>query len=92
MNMELHKALEGEDDLGVVIRSHIIVENYLNQLIESCMANLETFRDLNVDFHQKVKLSIGLGLNKRFERFGAFLGQCLNLDLHYTTCRNGVDI
>jgi predicted metal-dependent phosphoesterase TrpH len=27
-----------------------------------------------------------------FDETGAFLGQCLNLDLHYTTGRNGVDI
>ena len=78
MNRELKNALEGEDDLGVVIRSHIIIENYLNQLIESCMENPEAIRDLNVDFHQKVKLSIGLGLNPRFERFLNSLGTLRN--------------
>ena len=59
--------LQGEDDLGVVVRSHIVVEQYLNHLIETVMANPECYQSIKIDFHDKVKLAISLGLNPRFQ-------------------------
>ncbi|EGG92874.1 hypothetical protein IMCC1989_2337 [gamma proteobacterium IMCC1989] len=40
----LFDALEGEDDLGVVIRSHVIIEQYLNQLISSLVISNKHFK------------------------------------------------
>jgi hypothetical protein len=78
MNDNLKTALEGEDDLGVVIRSHIIVEQYLNQLIESMMVDISSYRSVEIDYHSKVKLAVALGLNKRFAPFLNSLGTLRN--------------
>ena len=62
------EVLEGEDDLGIVVRSHIIVEQYLNTLIESFVVSVKHFKKIKLDFHATVKLAIALGLNPRFEK------------------------
>ncbi len=64
---DLITVLKGGDDLGVVIRSHIIVEQYLNALIESLLRSPEHFRKIKLDYNGTVKLAISLGLNPRFE-------------------------
>ena len=53
----LYDAIKGEDDLGVVIRSHIIVEKSLNLFVESLTSDEET-----------VKLAVALGLTERFKK------------------------
>ena len=63
----LIEILEGEDDLGVVIRSHIVVEQYLNHLIESMMVSPKHYQNIKIDYSDKVRLAISLGLNPRFE-------------------------
>ena len=53
----LINAFKGNDDLGVVIRSHIIIEQYLNDIIESVLAKPEIYRkNINLDYHVKVKV------------------------------------
>ena len=47
--LELMEILQGEDDLGVVVRSHIVVEQYLNHLIETVMANPECYQSIKID-------------------------------------------
>lgn len=64
---ELIEVLQGEDDLGLIVRSHIVVEQYLNHLIESVMANPKCYQSIKIDFHDKVKLAVSLGLNPRFQ-------------------------
>ncbi|WP_298771421.1 hypothetical protein [uncultured Shewanella sp.] len=61
-------ALQGEDDLGVVVRSHIVVELYLNSLIELSMISIKHFKKIKLDYHDTVKLAVALGLNQRFEQ------------------------
>jgi hypothetical protein len=63
----LYEALQGEDDLGVVVRSHIIIEQRLNSFVEALLVSSEHFSKMKLDFHQTVKLAVALGLNKRFE-------------------------
>ncbi len=82
MNEHLKAALEGEDDLGVVIRSHIVVEQYINKRIESSMTDVDSYRSAKIDYHSKVKLAVGLGLNPRFERFLNCLGTLRNEFAH----------
>ncbi|MDO6785463.1 hypothetical protein Q4583_15185 [Neptunomonas phycophila] len=68
-----------EDDLGVVIRSHIIIEQYLNEIIESVLLHPEKYRkEINLDYHVKVKFVIALGLDKRFESILNVLGTLRN--------------
>jgi len=78
MKKELLSSVTGKDDLGVVIRSHIVIESYLNQLIESHMVNVDHFKKLHLKFHDLVKLAIALGLNPRFESFLNSLGTLRN--------------
>ncbi|NOH26342.1 hypothetical protein [Vibrio europaeus] len=66
MNEDLQIALNSEDDLGKVIRSHVVIENYLNQLVESRMVDPESFRKMNLEYSKLVLLAISLGLNPRF--------------------------
>lgn len=64
----LYDAIKGEDDLGVVIRSHIIVEKSLNLFVESLTSDKEEFRKLNLGFEETVKLAVALGLTERFKK------------------------
>lgn len=60
-------AFRGNDDLGAVIRSHIVIEQYLNDIIESVLSKPDIYRKhINFDYHIKVKLVIAIGLDQRF--------------------------
>ena len=75
----LINAFKGNDDLGVVIRSHIIIEQYLNDIIESVLAKPEIYRkNINLDYHVKVKVVTAIGLHKRFESALNALGKLRN--------------
>jgi len=74
----LIEVLQGEDDLGVVVRSHIVVEQYLNTLIESEMVSTEHYQKIKLDYHDTVKLAVALGLNPRFEKALNALGTLRN--------------
>ena len=72
-------AFKGKDDLGVVIRSHIIVEQYLNDIIESVLLCPEKYRkEINLDYFDKVRFSVAIGLNERFEGALKALGTLRN--------------
>lgn len=76
-------AFKGTDDLGVVIRSHIIIEQYLNDIIESVLFDPEVYRrNINLDYHVKVKFAVAIGLNKRFEPSLNALGTLRNSFAH----------
>jgi hypothetical protein len=62
--MALLAALEGEDDLGAVVRAHIHIEHELQELIffaAPCPSQLKRFEDM--EFSEKVQLALVLGLN-----------------------------
>ncbi len=75
---DLIDVLKGEDDLGVVIRSHLIVEQYLNALIESLLKSPRHYEKMNIDYSCTIKLAIALGLNPRFESSLNVLGTIRN--------------
>lgn len=81
-NSDLYEATKGEDDLGVVIRSHIIIENSLNSFIESLMYDKKEFRKINLEFDKKVKLAVSLGLTDRFKAPLCSLGKLRNQFAH----------
>lgn len=68
----------GEDDLGVVIRSQIIVEQYLNSLIESFMKCPDHFRKMKIDYSDTVMLALSFGLHPRFKPTLNALGKIRN--------------
>jgi len=55
-------AVRGEDELGVVIRSHIYVESALVLLLEHLVVDKKHLGKLDLDYSQRVDLAIALGL------------------------------
>ncbi|MEW8436925.1 MAG: hypothetical protein AB2689_02110 [Candidatus Thiodiazotropha taylori] len=64
---KLLEVLNGEDELGAVIRAHIHIEARINKLIESNIRVPKHLGKLDLEYHQKVKLAIACGLNSDFE-------------------------
>ncbi len=56
--------LRGEDELGVVVRSHIHIENYINELISLLLPTPEFVDKMKLEYDQKVSLVIACGLKK----------------------------
>lgn len=71
-------SLDGEDELGIVIRSHIHVEQYLNSLIVKLNVNDKYLDKMELTYFQTVQLAIGLGLDPRFESALYKLGKLRN--------------
>jgi hypothetical protein len=72
MNDALFKSLldecERRDSLGLVIRTHIVIEQYLNSLIDRLVDNPEYISKMDLDYSSTVKLAMALGLSPRFEK------------------------
>lgn len=79
---ELIKALDSEDDLGKVIRSQIVVENILVQIIESRVFDISFLNKLDLTFQQKTNLAIALGLDKDWSKPLSCLGKIRNAFAH----------
>lgn len=59
---EFMEVLNGEDELGAVIRAHIHIEALLLELLGLLVKDEEALRKLNLEFSQSVDLAIALGL------------------------------
>lgn len=79
---EIFDALSGEDDLGSVIRAHILIEARLIELINLFLANPHYLDKIDLKYHQKVKLIIALGLNEEYETPLNVLGAIRNNYAH----------
>jgi hypothetical protein len=58
---QFHAALAGEDELGVVLRSHFYIEAELEAFIDSLIPNPNSLPRLK--YEQKIKLACALGLH-----------------------------
>jgi len=74
----LVKSLDGEDDLGKVIRSQIVIENLINKFIDLNTSNYDCFEKMQLTFEQKTYLSVLLGLNKDYVKSIKCLGKLRN--------------
>ncbi|WP_100658815.1 hypothetical protein [Alteromonas flava] len=63
---KLLNSFEGEDELGVVIRAHIVIEQFLNELLRGLIVNPKYLEKMNLDYSQTVQLAVTLGLDARF--------------------------
>ena len=88
---ELFEVLKGEDDLGVVIRTHIHIEAVLNDLIEKIFRESKYVDKMGLDYHQKVKLTLACGLDPRFEKPLNTLGTIRNNFAHRLEAKLGKD-
>jgi len=59
-------ALETEDAVGKVIRTHIFIENQLNRIIELKFENPGHFEEREFTYFQKVDLAVCLGLQVQY--------------------------
>lgn len=88
---EFQLALQGEDELGLVVRAHIYIESSLNALIESLLVSPKHLDKMNLDFSQRVSLSIALGLRPQYESPLLALGTLRNHFAHRTGAKLSKD-
>ena len=62
----LIKALMGEDELGVVVRSHVIIESLILRLLELLIPCQEHLENLRLGYRQKVDLVLAMGLKPQY--------------------------
>jgi hypothetical protein len=67
MSSELKKALLAEDELGLVVRSHLYVENLLDKLLALLAPFPEYLEEINLSYASKVRLVCVLGFDPDFK-------------------------
>lgn len=78
LQAKLLHSFEGEDELGVVVRAHIIIEQYINHLLDGLVVNSDYLHKMNLDYAQSVQLAISLGLDPKFHSSLSALGKIRN--------------
>ena len=79
---KLLESFESEDDLAIVVRTHIVIENYLRELVCSFLANEKYFENAKLEYSQVVQLSLAVGLQPRFESILKAIGKLRNNFAH----------
>jgi hypothetical protein len=62
-----YAALQGDDDLGIVVRAHIHIEHELQNFITAVAPNPEEVKFSDMDFEATVRLALILGLHAEFK-------------------------
>lgn len=57
----LIKALMGEDELGAIVRSHILIENQILRLVELLIPYQDHLEEIGLGYRNKINLAIGNG-------------------------------
>lgn len=60
--------LQGEDELGAVVRAHLYIEYFTDQIIQIVVAKPECLKPLNLDFSGKVNLLMALGVDPEIKK------------------------
>lgn len=77
---DLIAILNGEDEIGVVIRAHIEIELYLNEVLDRLIPYYEDFPEL--EYSDRVKVSIAMGLHPDLRSPLLFIGKIRNKYAH----------
>jgi hypothetical protein len=72
------ESLDQEDDLGMVIRTHIIIEQYLNVIIEAHLVDVDSFKKAKLTYEQTYLLALSMGLKPRFKGILKTIGSIRN--------------
>jgi hypothetical protein len=80
--MKLYAALEGEDDLGVVLRAHIHIEHELKEFALVSAPNPEELKFSHFDYDSVVALALALGLNPALKGALSAIGNLRNKFAH----------
>jgi len=81
-NDAFYRVLEGEDDLGMVIRAHIHIEHELREFILAAAPRPTEVKFSDYDFTSTLKLALTLGLNPEFKAALTALGTLRNKFAH----------
>ena len=76
-------AIKAEDDLGVVIRSHIFLELLINRFIQAHLTDPEVFNSCDFEYHQRVAIAVSLGLHCDLLKPLNFIGSLRNSFAHH---------
>src|ERR1700704_5206504 len=79
---KFHAALQGEDELGVVVRAHIHIESRLMNLMELWFVAPEYLSKLALEYEQRVMLAVACRLNPAFASPLKVLGRIRNRFAH----------
>ena len=79
---QLIESLDHEDDLGMVIRAHLVIEQYLNTIIKSYITDIETYKQVKLTYEQTYLLVISFGLDPRFKTPLKTVGSIRNAFAH----------
>ncbi|MFQ3193962.1 MAG: hypothetical protein ACI9N3_000774 [Colwellia sp.] len=55
--------LLNEDELGAVVRAHILIEQYVDHFLSLVVSNHDYLDKMSIDFSNKVKLAVAMGLD-----------------------------
>ena len=75
---DLLNVLRGEDDLGVVIRAHILIESKLEAFLRRRIPRYKYLEEKRFSYAAKIDLALAMGLNPRFSAPLRKLGQIRN--------------
>ncbi|MCK8129090.1 hypothetical protein MTF66_29035 [Pseudoalteromonas sp. 2CM39R] len=56
--------LLNEDELGAVVRAHILIEQYVDHFLSLVVPNHDYLNKMSIDFSNKVKLAVAMGLDE----------------------------
>lgn len=79
---KLFSALEGEDDLGVVLRAHIYIEHELKEYILELAPKPEHIKFLDYEYNGVVALALALGLSPELKPALSSIGGLRNRFAH----------
>jgi hypothetical protein len=57
-----------EDELGSVIRAHLYIEYFVDQIIQLIVPYPDKLKPLNLDFHGKINLLMALGVDPEIKK------------------------
>jgi hypothetical protein len=77
-----YSALEGEDDLGVVLRANIYVEHELREYVSKLAPRPEHIRFSDYDYNGLVALALALGLDAELKPALSAIGNLRNKFAH----------
>lgn len=84
MDDQLLDLLLGQDELGVVVRSHIYIEEYIDQFLILKSDKTEYIEKMNLDFSNKLRLAVALGLDDELYKPLVSLSNIRNKFAHKT--------
>ncbi|WGD28707.1 hypothetical protein AncyloWKF20_12930 [Ancylobacter sp. WKF20] len=78
----LNAALLHDEELIIILRSHLYIENELNKIIYLFMGHLNILDIINLNYSKKIDLAIRFGLNKDYRKRLITLGRLRNKFAH----------